>query len=351
MWKSSYVAWQILYVCLEAFSRELIRIYVLDCVKEDINPSSNHFIWWRNERVVNPNFHFYYDLAFNIFLGFKCFRSGIRPNNSRFALAGRQKTAVLMFIGNHHIYKELIVSDMTIRVQAPEVVQNYIERNESFSRSGNEYRGEGGDYITENENRYLKSHLPPGVPTLQSWVIAARNHISLKENRQKLYERANTKDPSSEESSIFGFDNEIKMFQESIRVSGILEDPFSEIPLCALDGSNLHPDLVNFYIVADENYQKYKNDKNSDLAPVFVTNNDEVAYNDVNNWTIKKIIKETKSLIAQFSNDEADKYQSLFDTLKSRKKATYISFFEEIRHKLKTQSVGSLVIETNDADE
>ena len=55
---------------------------------------------------------------------------------------------------------------MKTRVQAPREVADYISRNESSSRSGDTLRGEGGDYVTENEHRHLKSHLPPGVPTL-----------------------------------------------------------------------------------------------------------------------------------------------------------------------------------------
>ena len=67
-----------------------------------------------------------------------------------------------MFIGNHVIYGDLLINDMKIRVEAPPEVQKYIEDNEAFSRSGDPNRGEGGDYITENENRHLKSHLSPG---------------------------------------------------------------------------------------------------------------------------------------------------------------------------------------------
>ena len=52
----------------------------------------------------------------------------------------------------------------------------YIEANESFSRTGDPCKGEGGDYITEAENRHHKSKLPSGVPTLWHWVAAARNH-------------------------------------------------------------------------------------------------------------------------------------------------------------------------------
>ena len=137
----------------------------------------------------NPNYHLLYDLTFNIFLGLKCFRSGIRKNNLLRALARKQKVSPIMFIGNHHIYKFLVVNDMKTGVQATKEVADYISRNESFSRSGDTLRGQDGDYVTENENRHLKSHLQPGVPTLQSWIISNRNHQALVKNREEVFKK------------------------------------------------------------------------------------------------------------------------------------------------------------------
>lgn len=44
----------------------------------------------------------------------------------------------------------------------------YIERNVLLDRFGDHFRGEGGDYVTKVENKDLKSHLSPGVPTVKS---------------------------------------------------------------------------------------------------------------------------------------------------------------------------------------
>ena len=119
-----HVTWQILYISYEVFSKDLVRVYVIESLREKKPLTSNNFIQWRNDRVNNPNYHLLYDLTFNIFLGLKCFRSGIRRNNSLHALEGRQKVSPIMFIANHHIYKSVIVTDMKIRVQAPREVAN-----------------------------------------------------------------------------------------------------------------------------------------------------------------------------------------------------------------------------------
>ena len=83
----------------------------------------------------NPNYHLLYDLTFNIFLGLKYFRSGIRKNNLLRALARRQKVSPIMFIGNHHIYKFLVVNDMKTGVQATKEVADYISKSFTTWRS------------------------------------------------------------------------------------------------------------------------------------------------------------------------------------------------------------------------
>ena len=143
-------------------------IYVKDCLERNIEPDPNHFTVWRDTEVKNNNYHLYYEIAFNILLGMKCFRSGIQQNNSLFALAGWQKVTPIMFKNNHVIYCDLIINDMRIQIEAPEKIETFISRNESYSRSGHPSKGEGGDYVTENENRHLKNHPSLGVPSLKN---------------------------------------------------------------------------------------------------------------------------------------------------------------------------------------
>ena len=117
-------------------------------------------------------------------------------------------------------------------------------------------RGEGGDYVTENENSNLKSHLPPGVPTFQSWIISSRYHQKLVKSREEVFKEAGITDPATESSSIFNFENEVTMLRIAIRKSGILSHPYEEFPLRPLEGNLLHPNLINFYRTALQNYSK-----------------------------------------------------------------------------------------------
>ena len=116
-----HLPWQIAMILFEAFTKELVHVYIEYCNDEDVSSGSSQLMIWYDEQVINPNFNFYYDLIFTIMIGLKSYRAGIRCNNSDHAIGGLQTLALLMFIRNHLIYQTLIVSDMHIRIKAPSV--------------------------------------------------------------------------------------------------------------------------------------------------------------------------------------------------------------------------------------
>ena len=77
-----------------------------------------------------------------------------------------------------------------------QIVQEYIMENETFSRSGNTYCNEGGDFTTATENKHIKGHLDPGVPSIVHWVKASRNHEMLQRNSHSVFKKLNLKDPN-----------------------------------------------------------------------------------------------------------------------------------------------------------
>ena len=245
-----------------------------------------------------------------------------------------------MFSGKHGIYQPLIVKDMQIRVEAPPQVKLFIERNESFDRSGDNLRGEGGDYVTEVENKHLKSHLSPGVPTLSSWVNASRNHETLTKNWKAVFERAGMEDPSQQESSVFKFSKEIQMFRGYIRESGLLENPYELVSLRNIDGEPLHPDLVNFYFQCCENYRSYLNDPETELVPIFVTKDEEAAFNNISNWTNSKLISKCEEFVASMIDPiNQSRYLSLLEKIRRARKNRILEFYRELEDVVMNQNI------------
>ena len=77
---------------------------------------------------------------------------------------------------------------------------------------------------------------------------ASRNNEKLQASRTAVFKRADLKDPRLQSSSIF------KMLRAIIRDSSILDDPYSQLPLKAIDKTLFLHDLVNFMFTAMENY-------------------------------------------------------------------------------------------------
>ena len=123
-----HISWQIFQINLEALAREIIHCYIIDTHVYGKNVSVLDK-YNRKEQMNNSNFHFHYNLVFNVMLGLKCFHSGVWRNNSNFPLAGRQK-AGKMFFNKHNIHRSIIAHDMKCRVVAPPVVADCIAKNE-----------------------------------------------------------------------------------------------------------------------------------------------------------------------------------------------------------------------------
>jgi hypothetical protein len=345
-----HIAWQMLIISLGAFARELLYQYVLDSGKD---ATINDFVPWRNSQVKNPNYNLIFDLTFNIFLALKLYRSGIRRNHSKYALAARQKVAPLMYLGKHAIYQQLLISDMSNRVNAPGEVKEYMDRNEAFSRSGDDTRGEGGDYVTEAENRTLKSHLPPGIPTEENWRVASRLDRHLKKLRRSVFERACLRDPNDEKTSTFNFEEEIQMFRSRIRVSGMLKNPRVPRPLRSIDGKDLDEDLVNFYFTACDSYASYKSGEQASKQ-IFVTPQDRATYNKIENRTIREIESQITDLLVAFPNQQkAEENRSLMKTTLTSgrgKKADYVSFYLDMKAELDQQIAETMISSEDDTD-
>ena len=73
---------QILSVCLEALSKELVLPYVHECIRNEEEVSVEGYQkYFKN--VQNQSYIFFYDIAFSYLLSFHLLTEAIRKNNSQ----------------------------------------------------------------------------------------------------------------------------------------------------------------------------------------------------------------------------------------------------------------------------
>ena len=77
-----------------------------------------------------------------------------------------------------------------------------------------------------------------------------------------------------------------------------------------------------------------------ELDPVFITMQDEIEYNDINNWTISKLKKEIENCISLINNvDKSLQFNSLYSKMKNKRKSLYIDFLNDVKNYLEEQRI------------
>ena len=153
----------------------------------------------------------------------------------------------------------------------------------------------------------------------------------LKVNRESVFKKAGIPDPASVSSSIFNFALEVQSVRKIVRESNLFRDPEIPSPLMSFDGKMLHPTLVNFYTTAISNYHLYLEDVDAELAPIFVTYDDENAFHDINNWTIDKIDDEISKLVDKQTDEQKQRWVVSLKTIKRKKKVHHVQLLQNLR--------------------
>ena len=135
---------QILSVCLEALSKELVLPVVRECIRNEEEVSVEGYQkYFKN--VQNRSYIFFYDIAFSYLLSFHLLTGAIRKNNSWRILAARIQFAPLFYSFHHPKYQQLHLRDIWQRSQMPEPLLEFVNSNESLSLSGKNNTGQSCD--------------------------------------------------------------------------------------------------------------------------------------------------------------------------------------------------------------
>ena len=68
----------------------------------------------------------------------------------------------------------------------PDMLKGYVESHESFSVCGVNNCEQGGGFKQEENNKLIKSFLPPGMLSAETWYRVCRKAMSLKEIKQSV---------------------------------------------------------------------------------------------------------------------------------------------------------------------
>jgi len=287
---------EVLEISLQALSSELLLPYIRDCKRLTIQPSAENYQKLIEEKIKSNNYMFFYHLTFSYLLAFHLYTEAVRKNHSKRIMAARVIFAPLFYTSHHPKYQYIHVRNLYQRVQYPHELKTHIETRESFTVSGISNRGQGADFVHEEvPNRLIKSFLPPGMPSAETWQRLCRKAADLRDVKN----RALNQDRNAGEGSKRRLNHsmEVTALRKMFRMN---QQGFSDYgedgPVLAFSNVILDYDLANVKILSSQNYQKYKESfklsgiyGKEKLQPLFVTVQERNEYTKIENKTKHEI--------------------------------------------------------------
>lgn len=346
---------ELLSTCLIALAKELLVPYVRYCVDIQSPATVNGYIEWYEKKVHSRRYAFLYNITFSYLLSFKYYNESVRKNNAIGMMAARTTFVPLFFGRNHPKYQRIMLRDMIQRVKYTNEVSAYMNSTESFSVSGENNRGQGGDFIHEEMNREIKSFLPPsGIPSEETWFNVIRKAEILKKMKNKLLTNSGIHFSSEKRSK--QHQHEITMVRRLFRNANYFTDYNDKgDELYGLSGNELDSMLCNFNLDAIKNYKLYKQNfaktgkyGGIKLDPVLITPDERKKFESIESKSIKEIKEKVEKIINEMPNkDVANVYSEDFKKLKKAKKHQYVSFFYESKTELEQQLADVIDCEIN----
>ena len=127
---------------------------------------------------VNANFMYIFEMVCKYVQGIINFRIAIRRNNFPLLQSAKYMTRQLFQAQNHPKYQDLEMYEQFVHQIMPSELVSFFNSHSSLSKSGHLSKGQGYDFVLEEENRTVKSWLKRGVPKEKVWWVTCRNHVS-----------------------------------------------------------------------------------------------------------------------------------------------------------------------------
>lgn len=348
----------ILSCMLEALTRELLLPYIKVCIAQKQKTSSLGFFQWIDTQVKNPNYHFLCDFTFTYLLAFHLYNEATRKSHSQRMLAARVAFAPLFYIRHHPIYQELHLRDLHHLASYPPELRQHADNSSSFSVSGLQNRAQGADFIQEEENKAIKSFLPPGMPSGETWMKVLRKIEQLKQMKTECLTSAGINTADTCVAKPVTYDLEIALLRREIRSNGLTSTPYCCKEFCSISGSPLDMSLAYFKETSRANYEQYKSHfvesgiyGHIKLTPVYFTKSERATKENIQHQTKVEIEKSILELIDIMpADEEALFFRNALRKLKNKKKDLYIALYNDVTSSLADQLANTAVGDMDNSD-
>ena len=288
---------QILEVCLEAISKELLTPYARDCMKSNTTPNAESYqIWLSN--VKDRTYLFYYHVTFSFLLSFHLLTEAVGKNNADHIMVAQVQFAPLFFSFHHPRYQHFFMRDICQRVQIPGELNHFVSSHEYFSLSGKDNAGQGVDFVHEERNKRIKAILLPLMPTEETWTRICSNLKDLEELCNSIFKI------SPSQKKFPNLTNEITMIRREVRSSLFVNGLTKVSPITSFGDAEIDPELVIIKYISKENYENYKlqfitsGQYGAKIQnPLIVTAQHGIAHEKIENKIMEALLLKIKDLL------------------------------------------------------
>ena len=334
---------QILGCLLESLSCEIMVPFVDFCKQINTCPSVQGYFEWLHKEVNDHMFIFLHQYCFTYLLAFHLFNESVRKNNLEFMLAARVELASLVFATKHPKYQEIHVRDMFNWVKYSPDIIDHLEKNITFSVSGLPNKAQGADFVQEEQNKLVKSFLPPGMPTANVWQNISRKADSLKHIKNVSLD--STDDYKFSQGKELRHDLVTTVMRREIRSHNVIVNPQESRAMLGMSGISLDNSLSDIKLIGSNNHDQFvQNVVNCGqyggvkLTPVFVTVEEREKFESIDSQTNNEIVKRIGQIIDILPSDESMKhYEALLKKVKGKKKCILLDLYYEVSGVLDTQ--------------
>ena len=180
----NHKTWQLILITHFGTLMELVIPYIRSCITDKSScPNADGFLEYAKTYEDDPNYTYLFEMT-RYSQTIVNFRMGTRRNNSKLIQSAKYMSRGLFHGRCHPKYQLIEMYDSLQRHLQPDDLRKFNEKYEAMSRTNDQSKGQGFDFILEEINKEVKTWIRKGVPTDSMWLSVCRNHHILKDIRE-----------------------------------------------------------------------------------------------------------------------------------------------------------------------